>query len=449
MNSEMSQFINLNDTNDDVTLSEIFNNEIIVFEDVQGSKIWVNYSDNKFQIKPRSISNEPINMVDLAMQNFYNKAVDYFSSLDIRVKGLLYKNWWFCFEYFSDEQPANISYQRLPKNGLVLTTIYKNGKYESKIDELKEYARLFNVDYLPVIFEGKLSNTMIEAIKYFLNTSENDLEYVFGEKSFTFFFYKILNPSSENSFLMIDTFQDNIEKLIIRVKNKDISFEILNPLYKRISDENITSFSEIYTLILLNFLNFCQSVNIDDLKIKGKTRDEAYIYLICKIFNMYITEVKEDILNFDFVVPEFFSKEKFKINKDLILNKLTKDYITEDPKLEYIYKVILGSFNKHKKNPIGVFTENTIILFNNYVDKINQTIDQYLNKMREIELGQQGLIDFGDYLEISYNTDAEGNVYPDVYKEIGSGESDEKKKKGGVVTGKEKGGLEPEKETKV
>jgi hypothetical protein len=39
---------------------------------------------------------------------------------------------------------------------------------------LDEYSRLFNVDVLPVIFKGKLTDRMIEAIKYFINTSEDD-----------------------------------------------------------------------------------------------------------------------------------------------------------------------------------------------------------------------------------------------------------------------------------
>ena len=63
---------------------------------------------------------------------------------------------------------------------------------------------------------------------------------------------------------------------------------------------------------------------------------------------MYISEVKDDLINFDFTVPQFFDKEKFKINVELIPNKLTKELIEENSKLEYIFKVILGSFNKKK-----------------------------------------------------------------------------------------------------
>ena len=428
-NIEMSKLVTLNGQDNNV-LEEILNNDIIIYEDVQGSKIWVNWNGQAFIIKPKSISNEAINLVDLAMQNYYNSSIKYFNTFDNRIRGLMPKNWWFCFEYFPDNQPANIEYNRVPKNGLVLASICKNGKYEYEIDELREYSNLFGVDCLPVIFEGKLSDQMKEAIKYFLNTSEKDLEYVFGEKSFSFFFYKILNPVVENSFLMDNDFQKNLQKIVIKTKNSTSTFEILNPLYQRISSENSTEFIEIYTLILMNFLTFCQSLNIDQLKIKGNRKDEAYLYLICKLFNTYISEVKDDIVNFDFVVPEFFDKEKFKINKELIPNKLTNDIISENDKLEYTFKVILGSFNKKRKKAIGIFTDNTIILFNGFVDKIDHLLDSHLNKLREIDITRGGLLDFGDFFEIKYDQDDDGQVYPDVYDTFEK-EPVSTKKKGG------------------
>ncbi len=430
-NKDMSKLITLNGNNDQEILNSIFDSEIIVFEDIQGSKIWVNWNGKEFTIKPKSVSSEPINLIDLAMQNYYNPAIKFFSNLDVRVKSLLNKKWWFCFEYFPDNQPANIQYSRVPKNNLVLTSINKAGKYDFLIEELDEYARLFNVDMLPIVFQGKLTERMIEAIKYFINTSEEDLDYIFGEKSFSFFFYKILNPSSTNSFLMDEEdYQSNVEKLIVRTKTGDVSFEILNPLYRRLTQNNSTEFVEIYTLILVNFLNFCQTFNLDEIKLKGSKKDEVYIYLISKLFNVYISELKQDLLDFDFVVPDFFDKEKFKINTELISNKLTKEYIRESDKLEYIFKVILGSFNKRRKKPIGVFSENTVILFNGFVDDINKYIDNYLNKIHEVELTRAGLLDFGDFFEIQYDTDSEGEVYPDVYTEFEKGVPSDKKKKG-------------------
>lgn len=433
----MSKLMKLNEIQDETILNDIFKSEIIIVEDIQGSKIYVNWDGKDFTIKSKSLSSEPINMIDLAMQNYYNLATDFFNKLDGRVKGLLNKKWWFGMEYFPDNQPANIEYNRIPKNNLVLTSICKGNKFDYTMDELEEYSRLFNVDPIPVIFKGKLNEKVIEAIKYFLNTSETDLEYVFGEKSFAYFFYKILNPQTQNSFLMDDDFQKNVEKLIIRIDGKDVSFEILNPLYKRISDANSTDFVEIYTLILVNFLNFCQSIDFDQIKVKGNKRDEVYIYLICKLFNIYMSEVKEDILNFEFTVPEFFDKDKFRINTELIPNKLTKQFISEDRKFEYIFKVILGSFNKKRKKPIGVFTDGTIIIFNGFVQKLQDKIDEFLNKKSEIELTRSGLLDFGDFFDIKYDKDADQNIYPDVYTELEKGKEKDKKK--GFDKGKDLG----------
>jgi undecaprenyl-phosphate 4-deoxy-4-formamido-L-arabinose transferase len=204
----MSKLVTLNGSNDQELLSSIFDNEIVVFEDIQGSKIWVNWDGKEFTIKPKSIGSESINLIDLAMQNYYNPAIKFFESLDIRVKSLLNRKWWFCFEYFPDNQPANIEYSRVPKNNLVLTALNKSGKYDFSIEELDEYSRLLETDCVPVVFKGKLGEETKEAIKYFLNTSEQDLEFVFGEKSFSYFFYKILNPNTQGSFLMDDDYQN-------------------------------------------------------------------------------------------------------------------------------------------------------------------------------------------------------------------------------------------------
>ena len=99
----------LNDISDINILDELLNSYLTIYEDIQGSKIWVNWNGKEFTIKPKSLNNEPINMIDLAMQNYYNPAINYFNTFDIRIKGLMPKNWSFCFEYFPDLTPANIS----------------------------------------------------------------------------------------------------------------------------------------------------------------------------------------------------------------------------------------------------------------------------------------------------------------------------------------------------
>ena len=425
----MAKLITLNNTDEEI-LKELFDKELTIFEDIQGSKICVNWDGSKITIKPKSTQNEPINIVDLAMQNFYNPAFKYFNELSDRVKSLLNRSWYFVFEYFPDTQPANIEYSKLPKNNLVLTAISKSGKFDYNLEELEEYARLFDVDAIPIIFKGKLSDENKQAIKYFLSTSEKDLEYVFGEKSFSFFFYKLLNPVSTQSFLMDGDFQKNVEKILLRTNDSEINFQILNPLYTRISSINSTEFVEIYTLLLVNFLNFCQSIDYDKIKLNGIKRHDFYLYLMSKLFNIYVSEVKDDLLNFDFTIPEFFDKHKFRINRELIPNKLTRTLIEEDKKLEYIFKIVLGSFSNKKRKAIGIFTQSTIDLFNRFVDKIDSLIDQYINKKSERELTQSQLVDFGKWFDLKIDSDADGDVYPDVWSEITSKTQEKGKNKG-------------------
>lgn len=405
--------------------------ELLIYEDVQGSKIFAKFTGKEFVIKPKSISSDELNFIDLTVQKFYNQAYVYLHSLPEYVTDLLNNNWWFCFEYFPDNQPANITYSHMPKNGLILTCIVKGTKYFYNYDELQEYSKLFDVECLPALFKGKLNGKQLEVIDLYLNTAEKDLDYVFGEENFAFFFYKILNPYLKGSFLMIDDqFNDNIEKIIIKIdKNSEYSFEILNPMYQRVSPTNSTDYTEIYSLILLNFLEYCQLIDIAKYKIQRITKEELYVDFICVLFNQYIENMRNDIISWKFDIPDFFKEDKFKINTDLLKNKKTIENIKSHEKIEYVFKVILGSFNKKRKKSVGVFNEQTVQLFNSFVEKLSIIIDEKLRIDREYELQKGDLKNFQDYFKLKYDTTPDGQIFPDVYTKFGE-ESGEEKKKG-------------------
>lgn len=425
----MAKLVTLNNTGDKF-LEEIFNDLVTIYEDIQGSKIIVRWDGKDFEFRAKSINNDPMSLVDLSLQKYYNKAINFFYDLDKHVTSLLPKNWHFVFEYFPDSQPAHIEYNRQPKNSLILTGIIKGKKFKYTVEEILEFANLFDCDPLPIIFHGKLNQNQKEGIKYFLHTSPDDLEYIFGDKNFAFFFYKLLDPTHKHSFLMDDSnFQPNIQRLIIRTDSNDYKYELLNPLYEKSSNIVKTDFTEIYTLILLNFLSYLQNIDLYNIKLSGSKKDSVYINLMSKLYNMYMNDTSEELEEFDFDIPKFFNKDKFKINIDFIKNQLTKKYIEQNDKFEYIFKCILGSFRHKKKHPIGVFTENSIVLFNNYIDKINDVIDKYLNKVKEDQLRNSQLMDYGDYHQFKFDVDGSGDVYPDVYTEFIPGEDDKKKDK--------------------
>jgi hypothetical protein len=426
----MTQIIKLNNQPDD--LVDLLKKELLIYEDIQGAQVFARWTGQKFEIKPKSINSEPLNFVDLAIQKFYGFIFSYLHSLPDYVTNLLSTTWWFCFEYFPDLQPAHIEYKKLPKNNLILSCIVKGTRYKYNYSEIVEYAKLFDVDALPVIFKGKLNEKQLEVINLFLHTSERDLEYVFGEDNFAYFFYKILNPQLENSFLM-DEFNNNLEKIIIKIDGVDEqTFEILNPSYEKMELSNKTEYLETYSLILLNFLEFLQLVSFDKLKLKEITKDELYIELISAVFNEYIENIKKEIKDWNLSIPEFFTEDKFKINTFLLKNKETIDLIKSNIKIEYLFKLILSSFNKKKKKPIGIFNDKTTELFNDEVDKISNFLDDVLKINREYLLRNNDLLNFKDYFKINYNTDADEQIYPDVDELMDEIPGEEKKKKMGA-----------------
>jgi len=445
----MTKIIKLNDQPDNL-LELIGNKELMIYEDIQGAQVFARWNGNKFEIKPKSLNNEPLNFVDLAIQKFYGFIFSYLHTLPEYVTNLLSQSWWFCFEYFPDLQPAHIEYKKMPKNKLILTCIVKGTKYKYNYSEIIEYAKLFDVDPLPIIFRGKLNEKQLEIINLFLHTSEKDLEYVFGEDNFAYFFYKILNPKMENSFLM-DEFNNNMEKIIIRISgNDEHSFEIFNPLYQKMNLDNKTEYLETYSLILLNFLEFLQIIDTDKLKLKEITKDELYIELISTIFNDYIDNIKKEINNWNLSIPNFFTEDKFRINTFLLKNEKTIELIKSNPKIEYLFKLILGSFNKKKKKPIGIFNNNTVDFFNKEVDKLSDYLDDVLKINREYLLRNNDLLNFKDYFKVSYNTDSQNMIYPDVDSLMNDIPEGGEKKKDKKSPPSKKGGMpelpmEPEK----
>jgi hypothetical protein len=431
-------------------LDSLKDKEIMVYEEIEGSTIYVKWIGERFIIKPKSLRNEPLNFIDLATQKFYNKAYEYFNTISPYVTELLNKNWWFCFEYFpeNDTQPANIEYDKIPENNLILKCIVKGTKYRYYLEEIREYSRLFKVDPLPIMFKGKLSGTQLEKIQLFLKTSEDDLNYVFGEDNFAKYFYSLLNPDVENSFLMNNDFNNNMKKLVIKLDNDDeFSFEILNPSYERLEHNNSTEYVDIYSLILVNFLEYGQLVNINNFKLKELTKDELYIELICKMFNEYIENIKDDIIDKWVIdIPPFFQDDKFKININFIKNKQTQETVKNNSKIEYLFKCILGSFSKPKKKTIGIFNDQTLKLFNNFVKTINIVLDNQLNINREHVYQKSDVKNFKDFWDLKYSTDANQQIYPDVYDLHDELESDDKKKKKKKPIMKKKSGFSIEKE---
>lgn len=405
---------------------------IIVMEDVQGSKIWASYSAGDWTLRPKSVHQNPINMIDLAMQKYYKLAYTYLYALATEVTDLIRPNYSFGFEFFPDEQPGNIKYDKVPKNNLILTCICKYGKqYIYDTDELKVWADLLGVETLPLIYKGKLGDKQIQAINHYLHTSPGDIDLLWNGVKFSEFFYKTLNPATTNSYLS-QNFNDNLEKIIIRFvkSNYEVTLEILNPMYQKMVLKSDAEFSDVYSILLFNFVQFMMGIDLKNIDISGTSRDRVYINLISKLYNMYISKYEKSITDFKFAVPKFFSQDKFRINQDLISNKTTLDYINKSIKLEYIFKIILGSFQRERKKPIGIINEIALEHLNRIVKKINIKVEEQFNYNQKLNIFTYKVKDMSDYPNIKYQRDDKGYVYYDIGSLFDSEETEHDKKKG-------------------
>lgn len=413
----MAKLVRLNEIEGKQFLKRLQIEPIVIYEDVQGSKIFVKWTNQGVEIRPKRSDADPLNPIDLAVQKYYGLAYDYLRSLKPSIISLLKKGWQFCFEYFPDEQPAHVKYDIVPQNNLVLTCILKGKKYVQDFEELDEYARVIGVDSVPVLFKGVLSEVQYDLIERFLSTSQHDLEYIFDQDSnFSHFFYSILCPGSKSSFLMLEgNFQENSERLIIRFEDNDeINLALLNPMYKKGIESDMTEHVEVYSLFLLSFIEYSQLIDIKTIKAEGDNRGDLYLDIMCKMFNRFITANLEQILDFEFDIPKFFREEKFKIDPDRIKNNITLQHLRIDPKIEYVFKVIVGSFQRKRTKPIGIFNDMSVIVFNDIVDKIQTRIDEITRDARPVSVLDKGTLTFDEYM----SADAEGHVYPDVYNKF-------------------------------
>ena len=104
-----------------------------------------------------------------------------------------------------------------------------------------------------------------------------------------------------------------------------------------------------------------------------------YIDIISKLFNIYYYKFGNRSIEWDFQIPKFYKKEQFKLNIDLVKDNICRKILESSDKNQYVFKVILNSFYKDLKRPIGSIDESMLVLFNQTVKEISKYIDNILN----------------------------------------------------------------------
>lgn len=325
-----------------ITITEKLDTYRILFENVDG------------EIKFFKKDNTELNLIERVLTNIWEDGIIELSI--ILAESEVPEGLRFGVAYTPVNKPIRLLYESLPK--YVLTDVTKRHKNSNKVlesydyDEVKHWAESFKLGRPPVIFEGNLSN---EQKKDLIAYGSSD----FDEKTKL---EEILEGSYSNA--------EIIEGIIIKNDNQlmqieSYEFGLLNETYQKLESPR-----DFYDLTLLRINSFMEKYDFPMLEMQES--DEAYVSLICDMFNKYCEagNISED-LDPAYLTPPNYGYAGG-LNLLLFKNKETIKILEKGDKIhESIFKIMLSSFRKYKR-PFGLLKESDIQKFNTYVYFINE-----------------------------------------------------------------------------
>ena len=386
-------------------VDDLFKDYLLVTEKLSGSSFSFERHGDELKFFKGS-NKQPINLVDRTLMMYYEPAIQYILSQTVDNLEDLPEYWRFCFQYFVNNQPGAIEYDNMPKNGLILTHIQirnAKGKIAKVIEDprvLRDWASAFQVTPLIPIFSGYLKEEQKRKIREFLSTPKEDQLEVFGTSSFAKYLIDSLNPTIKQTTLQNDL-NKPIDSIIFKFfkqgTNQIFTAKMIDPYTEALMKEKEPidlrrAPADINEILLLDILAFIEERGLRGGELLTSIPSERYLELMSNLFNDYIAKRGVDLQKIDIEKAEFAKGPEFNLNLDLIKNNRTREILQKSPKLQNLYKIMLGSLRK-KRNPnrIGaVMTASVIEDFNKMVSKVSDTI----NKETSNEFKT-----FGDYLD--------------------------------------------------
>jgi cytidyltransferase-like protein len=373
-------------------LDNLFSRDVSVTEKLNGMSFSFERSifDGTIYFYKRD-QNNPISKIDRVLMQQYEDPIFHIKNLPESVISEIPGGWRFGMEFFLNNSPVSIAYQRSPKNGLVLThIIVKNefGDVERTIvdkEELDYWADMIDVEAPPIIFQGKLSDEQKVSINDFISSPNDILKQEHGTSSFAKYLISILNPNI-NKTALNDSLDEPIEGIVFRFGHLDgtgesFTAKILDPIFDDITKQNNLKKSnyfpnDIYGISIIEVMNFILDMGVDTFPYAGEDPIDKYISYICSVFNDFVEENGEKYLGLDFQEPDYLKTDISSDNLDLIDNEKTKELISTEESYRSLFKLVLSAFRKLKKKEGGFFTKGAVEQFNILVREISE----YLNK---------------------------------------------------------------------
>jgi hypothetical protein len=406
-------------------IEKLFSKELTVTENLDGSTFSFerDFTGNNISFYKKDQEN-PITKVDRILMSYYEKPINYIDSLPELTKEEIPKGWRFGMTYFPNSKPVRIEYERVPKNHLILTHVLVRdefGETENIIqdkEELDRWADKLGVERAPIIFQGKLNEDQKLSIMDFLSTPLMDLKNRFKTESFSKYLISILNPEIVKTTLGKDL-HGEIDSLVFRFddegKEETILAKMVDPVFYEISKDRKASRSshfpsDIYSLCLIDVMNFILEKGVESFDAQGIEPEERYINFVFSVFKSFIYDEGERYLGVDFNKPDYLKSDEFALNKDLIQDTEVISYLDKDDSYIDILQMILNSFRKFKRKPHGFFTEGLIKQFNQLVEEIASYINAKRKERIEESLGLPSFVWFkkaGSRFNVDYEEETE------------------------------------------
>lgn len=378
---------------------QLLNHECIVSEKIQASSFHVQKTMDGFLFY-KSGNKQPMNIIDRTIIQHYEKAISYFKNIDDYIADKMPNNWKFGFDYITDNQPIDITYDTIPKNNFILTHIqvlsHKDNTQIKKIirdpNYLNEWADYLDVERPPVIYDGKLSQEQINKLIEFLETSDSQFNQIFRNGDFAKFSYNLFNPSFTQSALQQDL-DKPIDSLIISFKAEDglKNFKLGQEINKK-EKKSISDLNQIIILDMVEyFSNFDLNINLDSTQ-----PDQRYLDLMCEVFNNFIKENSVKYIGLEFDTPEFANdKEEFNINTQFIQNQETLKLL-ENKTIAEIFRTCLTTFRYYKTKDTSLLTKEIIEQINTIVENIDAQVMKPNSTSNE---SKNRILSYKDYIE--------------------------------------------------
>ena len=377
-------------------VSQLFSQFVTINEKMDGSSFSFERDKETGNFKfYRRDQRNPITLVDRTLMKYYEKPIQYIESLPPNLLEKIPRGWRFGLEYFANKKPVEITYDRLPKNNLILSYIHKmgtGGKIVSTIqdeDELNNWSDLLGVERPPIIFQGLLDEDQKSNLMEFLNTPFKDLVEKFKTQSFVRFIIKTLNSDLTKTALNDDLDKD-VEGIVFRFGELDgdsdtVLAKMVDPIFTEIAkqkfaDKKSKKPSDFLGITLLDVMNFILEKGLSEFEVNGESEDERYISFISDVFVKFLDEYSEKYKGTDFEEPEYLKKDEFRLNLDKVQDRRVLKYVEKDDSFESLYKLILNSFRKIKTRAGGIVT----LGMKDQMNLLIQDIKDYIKRPKNV-----------------------------------------------------------------